>query len=78
MDPTTLLADIRELIKVHEQGYIRSPVDLESWAGELAEKVADLDEWITRGGFLPAGWMPPRSRDDGTGYPVYAVEEAIL
>ena len=55
MDPTQALTDIRELTKTTD--------------GELAVKVDGLDEWITRGGFLPEQWRPhvgrPRRTEDG-------------
>lgn len=54
MDPTANLAEQLELaltIVNHEDG------DNAKWNGErLAELVLDLNEWISKGGFLPAQW----------------------
>lgn len=53
MDPDTALAELRTLALD-----VLSPVDGESSdeAIELAEKFQGLDEWLSRGGFLPAAW----------------------
>jgi len=47
MDPDATLAEIRALIKA-------APLD-ECW-DRLAELIESLDEWISRGGFLPSDW----------------------
>lgn len=43
MDPNAVLAEIRAYVKDDE-----SP---------LAEAVIALDEWMSRGGFLPDAWV---------------------
>jgi hypothetical protein len=50
MDPNAALADIRSILADRaEDG---------SWdADQLAERINDLDNWLTRGGFLPADWQ---------------------
>lgn len=52
MDPDTCLAEIRELVaqSLTEDDDTR-----------LAEHVQALDEWLSRGGFLPAPWRPEAS-----------------
>lgn len=41
----------------------------EECSEELAQQVLDLDEWLRKGGFLPAAWRrrtsPPKPRDGG-------------
>lgn len=46
MDPDACLADLRQLC-----------ASLTASADEIAEKFAALDDWITRGGFLPYSWQ---------------------
>jgi hypothetical protein len=53
MDPNATLARIRELCR-------EIPLDAPDEAAELAELVGSLDEWITRGGYLPAVWQVGR------------------
>lgn len=50
MDPNTTLADIRESAEVFLSGAN------DERAVALAEAVIALDEWLTKGGFLPADW----------------------
>lgn len=50
MDPNALLERIRELVAatfVSEDG---------SYADDLAGAFDDLDEWLSKGGFLPSAW----------------------
>lgn len=57
MDPNEALKNMRD-----GAACVRNAADLlelEPAAEGLADAVAALDEWITRGGFLPADWMPP-------------------
>lgn len=52
MDPNATLTEIRELAyRIVEERDSR-----ESTYDRLAELVQALDEWITRGGFLPNDW----------------------
>ena len=37
----------------------------EESAEELAQQVIDLDEWIRKGGFLPAAWQMARAKNGG-------------
>lgn len=68
MDPNAALASIREMLgglshtwPVDRAREIRDFSDLE----EIAVKVAELDEWLSKGGFLPAEWQisPILTRD---------------
>lgn len=69
MDPTQALTDIRELATratVLGDGKRRSPTgnrgQLAEVAPLLAEKVSDLDEWLSKGGFPPEQWRPRPGR----------------
>lgn len=61
MDPDKLLAELRELAMTVTliEGHEDKDVPLRS-AIELAEKFEALDEWIDKGGFLPAAWQQGR------------------
>lgn len=48
MDPNATLRELRDLVRDAENG--------EDVQDEIAERFAALDNWITRGGFLPAEW----------------------
>ncbi len=58
MDPDRALA---RMVEIAERIVNGAPQDLE-WtalvgrAEELSETVLSLDEWLRRGGFLPAAW----------------------
>jgi hypothetical protein len=58
MDPNATLAEIRALIERWQAAGSRGPWT-EAEADQLIEKVADLDKWLTRGGFLPDPWATP-------------------
>lgn len=53
MDVNATLAEIRALVRAEESG--------EGDATRLAELVAALDAWLTRGGFLPDEWDAARN-----------------
>jgi hypothetical protein len=59
MDPDICLENckeiVAEIIKCIGVPYIEGAT-LERLATELAENFHNLDEWITKGGFLPAAW----------------------
>jgi hypothetical protein len=57
MDPDAALAQIRELIVKHQTS---SEEMSTSDAAELVELVDSLDEWMTKGGFLPTEWSALR------------------
>lgn len=57
MDPDANLAEQQAIIaKYKARGYVHMDD-----AKRLAELFAALDEWIERGGFLPAAWKPKPS-----------------
>lgn len=56
MDPDAALARIRLLAVTALGGRVGAA------HAELADCVHSLDEWITRGGFLPADWADTRRR----------------
>lgn len=52
MDPNTLLSDMRDLVAQAAQGQ-----DTRSAERQLRWKFAELDEWLSSGGFLPDAWQ---------------------
>ena len=59
MDPTAALQEIRELA-AHD--------DPAEFADTLVERINDLDEWLTKGGFPPQQWnINGRPRKEGDG-----------
>lgn len=56
MDPTALLERIRSLVEdvLAQEHKYPDEEDL-----LLAEAINDLDEWLTKGGFLPHDWLEP-------------------
>ncbi len=55
MDPNANLKEQRELAEFILSHNITLTDDVDK-ADRLAELVLALDEWISKGGFLPAGW----------------------
>jgi hypothetical protein len=58
MDPTAALVTIRNLIAEIEATGSDRYLALSQLADSLAEHVKALDQWMTRGGFLPRQWRP--------------------
>jgi hypothetical protein len=56
MDPNATLDELRDLIAKWQGAGSRGPWT-EAQADRTIELAADLDKWISRGGFLPAEWM---------------------
>lgn len=57
MDPNTLLHRVRTLVEKVKDPYFNAAKDPQTPL-DLANAVDDLDEWITKGGFVPAAWYP--------------------
>lgn len=61
MDPNAALERIRKLceaLNANRDGTERlDSSDLEDAANELVEYVGALDEWLSKGGFLPQPWL---------------------
>lgn len=57
MDPDANLAEIRRLVARMTDGPM-----FEHDAARLVVLVAALDEWLTRGGFLPQAWRQGGAR----------------
>lgn len=55
MDPNAALAEIRDLTDALQHD---PPTDA-SDAARLAELIAGLDAWLSRGGSLPDAWKKP-------------------
>ena len=51
MDPDAALADIRHTIQEYNRG--REDLDL----GELIDLIDGLDQWISKGGYMPVAWV---------------------
>ena len=63
MDPDKNLAEQQAIIaKYKARGYVHMDD-----AKRLAELFAALDEWIKRGGFLPAAWKPKAAEQPAPG-----------
>lgn len=62
MDPDEALRRIRELAAELLDNYPGTDFlpssNYETDATALAEKVQDLDGWLSRGGFAPQAWQP--------------------
>ena len=56
MDPNKLLFDIRALIANLHNNPTTPPGTRRAWAEELARKVEELYDWLSRGGFKPMPW----------------------
>ena len=57
MDPDAALANAREAAKVAEDAANGDSDSAELYAlREALEAYGVLDDWITKGGFLPAAW----------------------
>lgn len=60
MDPNVNLAEQRSiarcLLDMHDSGNVLDAGEIEENAIMLADLVIALDEWITKGGFLPTTW----------------------
>lgn len=57
MDPDAALAQIRELIIKQQTDNELNDTDTD----RLVELIDGLDEWMTKGGFLPTDWSALRS-----------------
>lgn len=55
MDPTANLAEQRRLVEELHHGNL-SETDAADAGRLLADRVKELDEWLSRRGFLPAPW----------------------
>lgn len=55
MDPNACLARIRILQTLIESGP-QDPDSMHYHANELSEAMQDMDEWLSKGGFLPDAW----------------------
>ena len=56
MDPNTLLKEIREMLVCEQSHQTFNVVGTWPDQKELGEKMRNLDEWLSRGGFLPKAW----------------------
>lgn len=57
MDPDAVLDEIRDISTNWLAGASNAePAAIEVQLGDLAEKVQALDQWLSKGGFLPTAW----------------------
>lgn len=56
MDPNANLKEQLEQVQLLLYGKALSADDYVEVAGRLAELVEALDEWLSKGGFLPGRW----------------------
>ena len=61
MDPNAALGLARNLATQIKGGGLDA-AELADLGEELAQVFSNLDEWLTKGGFKPAGWQPKGSR----------------
>lgn len=57
MDPNTALVEMREHAGVCQTAKDGSDEEYDAMVA-LAEKFEALDEWLSKGGFLPTAWQP--------------------
>ena len=62
MDVNAALAELRELTAAWEAAGSHGTFTVEQ-ADRTIELVRDIDEWITKGGFLPAAWQRGRASE---------------
>lgn len=55
MDPNANLNEQREIVKKYFEGGISAEAQLDLLS-RLADLVESLDQWISKGGFLPTSW----------------------
>lgn len=70
MDPNAALERIREITRGYNDpdsedfNAVPGVDDLVDYAQQLTELVDGLDEWLTKGGFVPEAWEEQRKKDD--------------
>lgn len=62
MDPNEALKVIRRIVNAcnDPDGRVFGALTPREWLEELAEHVDGLDEWLSKGGFLPSDWAAKR------------------
>jgi hypothetical protein len=58
MDPNTALRDLREAIAEYDNDMNKTAAGP---ADRLREAAGTLDEWLSKGGFLPDAWQANRT-----------------
>jgi hypothetical protein len=53
MDPNEALRHIRNIVMLHETSDLHDPLEA---MNSLVGYVQALDDWLSRGGFLPEAW----------------------
>jgi len=68
VDPDIVLEELRSmstrLLKLEDESFIESRNEMALMAGELAQRVKDLSDWLEQGGHLPHRWEKARPRSD--------------
>lgn len=59
MDPDEALQQLREALSVAREAAEgdSNDAEIEAWQ-EVGDCVEALDDWLSKGGFLPGGWNP--------------------
>ena len=81
MDPNAALAKIRTILiegRSDESGDPASSPLSPARTEELLEAVADLDEWLSKGGFLPDAWQKEKSSGRPARYTPTPADHAAL
>lgn len=71
IDPNATLSRMVELARVVQHTTQAEPTPHQDAAWDLAERVIDMHEWLSKGGFLPADWFGERR--EGTRCPQHKV-----
>lgn len=60
MDPNEVLKNLRDAVGLSTALADGDPVEFtaEQILADMTEGVMALDEWLSKGGFFPADWMP--------------------
>ena len=77
MDPNECLKRIRELVAEGRQAEGDGYQINQSVATGLVALAEALDEWLSKGGFLPTAWSVDRPRSDGTPRMTIAQRDAL-
>mgnify|MGYP007011099275 CR=1 FL=1 len=55
MDPNETLAELRELVTLQRKGKVH-PDKADYYVRMVSDLVEALDEWLSKGGFMPEDW----------------------
>lgn len=61
MDPNATLRDLRDLVREESLDGDWAAETAAERCAQYAELLTALDEWLSKGGFLPAAWVRPEA-----------------